>query len=791
MGITPSRRRRQGLAALLLLSLTTLLCSLPVHAGREIRIGIVTDGDAEIMRRATALFVDEILQLTAGEFDIVVDDAGLVSGEWSVDGVNAALGRLYAEPDIDLVLALGFVSSIVAARQQSFPKPTFAPMVLDSNLVDLPRKGETSGVRNLNYLTEEVRFIDDLQAFREVVGFRRLSMLLERSIYDAVPDLAERGVAMAASLGIELDYVLQDSAEDDLVARIPGDTEAVMLAALPRLDTAARTALVQGILERRLPSYSLVGTTPVANGILAATAPDSDWQRLARRNALNIQAVLLGESAGDQRVSFRHKRKLTINMETARSLGISPRFDVLSTATLLNEDSLEGVRNWSLASVALEARAANLDIQAGMAGLAAGAELETQAKSLLRPQFNTSLGVTRLNDDAAAVVAGQAAETTSRLQLGASQLLYSEAALASIQVAHHEQQGRVAAQRALELDTIQAASVGFLQVLKAQTAVNIRARSLELSRTNLDLARDRVQLGSSNASDVYRWESEVASARQALLQARATREQAMDSLNRLLHRPLEERFTTTPASLDDPSLLVSRNELVGLIDNQRALDAMGGIFIEEGFTNAPELAQIAASIAATERRLESGRKSYWSPELSLSGQVTHTLDEEEALMNSMEGENDWQIGLNLTLPLHTGGRRRSEVNQAVYTLHQLSLQRLATRDRIEQGVRANLHAVQASYASIDLAARAADAARKNLDLVQENYSSGTMSIITYLDARDASLNADQNATDAVYNFLIDLMNLQRASGAFDFFLDNASMDNMADRIRRKVMEGGE
>ena len=62
---------------------------------------------------------------------------------------------------------------------------------------------------------------------------------------------------------------------------------------------------------------------------------------------------------------------------------------------------------------------------------------------------------------------------------------------------------------------VQSATTGFLQVLKAQTAVDIRRRALELARTNLDLARDRVQLGSSSASGVYRRESEVASPNRA------------------------------------------------------------------------------------------------------------------------------------------------------------------------------------------------------------------------------------------------------------------------------------
>ena len=289
----------------------------------------------------------------------------------------------------------------------------------------------------------------------------------------------------------------------------------------------------------------------------ATTEPFGDSSLRSRRNALNFQAVLPGENAGDQGVAFQRKRRLTINMETAGRLGISPRFDVLSTATLLNEDTVAEGRRWSLSSVAKEALQANLSIRTGMAGLAADAEAEVVARSRPRPQVGTSLGVTQLNDDAAAVLAGGSAERTSTVQLQVSQLLYSESARAAVEVERHRQQARVAAQRALELDVVQSATTGFLQVLKAQTAVDIRRRALELARTNLDLARDRVQLGSSSASDVYRWESEVASARRALLTTRASREQAMDALNRLLH--LDDVAKVTLQGVQEEEIFVEHN----------------------------------------------------------------------------------------------------------------------------------------------------------------------------------------------------------------------------------------
>ena len=763
----------------------------PVASGAErVHVGIVVDGDGPHLQETVDLFTSEISELTAGEFDVRFDAAMTLDGKWSVAGVEDALRALHGNAGVDVVLALGFVSSTLAARMPEHPKPTFAPMALASDPASLPRSGKSSGVTNLNYLAAEVRYAEDLRAFREIVRFRKLALLMEKSVGDAVPELAQRGGELAADLGVELVFIFQESPTDDIVARIPGDADAVMLGPLPRMDRTGTTQLLEDLAARGLPSYSLIGTTPVRHGVLAAAAPDTDWIRLARRNALNVQAVLLGENAGDQSVAFQRKRRLAINMETAGRLGVSPRFDVLATATLINEDPVPEGPRWSLSSVAKEALKANLNIRAGMAGLAVDAERETEARSRLRPQVGTSLGVTQLNDDAASVRAGQAAERTSTAQLQLSQVLYSEAAGAAVEVEHHRQQARVAAQRALELDVIQSASTGFLQVLKAQTAVDIRRRALELARTNLDLARDRVRIGTSSASDVYRWESEVASARRALLATRASREQAMDALNRLLHRPIEERFSTEPASLTDPSLLVSRSNLVSLIDNQRAVDAMGAIFLAEGLANAPELRAIAANVAAAGRQVRSSRRSYWSPELSLSGQVGRVLGEHGRTMGSARGRNDWQLTLNLSLPLYLGGQRQSDIDRGVYTLHQLELQRLAEQHRIEQDVRFGLHAVQASYAAIDLAARAADAAHRNFALIQDGYSGGTVPIMGFLDARDAFLDADRAATDAVYDFLIDLMRLQRATGAFDFFLDAASMDAMAERIRRKVIGGG-
>ena len=71
-----------------------------------------------------------------------------------------------------------------------------------------------------------------------------------------------------------------------------------------------------------------------------------------------------------------------------------------------------------------------------------------------------------------------------------------------------------------------------------------------------------------------------------------------------------------------------------------------------------------------------------------------------------------------------------------------------------------------SYAGIRLAKDAAVAAKNNFDLIKDNYTNGTVSILVLLDAQSATLDANLNANISLYNFLIDLFEVERAIGRY-------------------------
>jgi len=110
-------------------------------------------------------------------------------------------------------------------------------------------------------------------------------------------------------------------------------------------------------------------------------------------------------------------------------------------------------------------------------------------------------------------------------------------------------------------------------------------------------------------------------------------------------------------------------------------------------------------------------------------------------------------------------------------------------ERLSQRILQSLNNTRASYPAINLSRDAVDAARRNLQLVTDSYVQGIKSIIDLLDAQNQALNAELDAANAVYNFLIDLMGVQRSLGTFVTFYPQEEGDKWLARAQEYIKEG--
>ena len=151
---------------------------------------------------------------------------------------------------------------------------------------------------------------------------------------------------------------------------------------------------------------------------------------------------------------------------------------------------------------------------------------------------------------------------------------------------------------------------------------------------------------------------------------------------------------------------------------------------------------------------------------------------------------DWSVAVQAAIPLFTGGARAAERARIEKELSGFRFERMSVAQRVEQRLRAAMHTAGASNAGIGLARQAAASARQNLELVSDAYAKGLVSIIDLLDAQNATFVADLTAANALYDFVLDLMEVERARGSFSFFGSPAEREDYFARLETYVEEHG-
>ena len=747
----------------------------------KVNVGIVADGPPQDHGWGKVvqshLFLKEILELTRGEFDVRFPKDKMVHGNWSPAGVRRAVNHLLADSGVDVILALGVIASHDVSQRPVLPKPVIAPFVIDRQLQGLPFFRGTSGVRNLNYLTLPHSFERAVEAFREILPFKHMALLVDQAVAEALPQLQIKIERAAKGTGIQITPIRVGTYVQSALTAIPPDTQAVLITPLLRLPLQEFNALVEGLISRKLPSFSLFGREEVERGLLACIAPETNTLRVARRVALNLHRILMGEDAGTFLISMPQGERLTINMATARAIQVWPTFRVLTEADLIHEEIHQADRSLSLYQVVRESVAMNLDLAAADRRVLAGIGEVNNARSALLPQISIGTRATVIDSDRAATSFGANPERTARTLGGLSQLLYSDKAWANFSVQEKTQLSREAERSQLRLDIIQNAAVAYLNVLRAKTSLRIQRDNLQLTRSNLELAKVRESVGSAARDEVFRWESEIANGRRAVLNAQAQMNQSRVALNRILYRPLEENFVTKEASLHDPLLFDDLNRLFAYIDNPQHFGIFRDFQVQEGLRASPEIERLDALIAGQQRTVLNAQRAYWAPDLSLQADVDQRFASGGAGQSApliglglQQDNTQWAVGLGLSFPLFSGGGKEATETKATEDLRRLRLEREATVGRVEERIRSSMFRAGASFPGIRLSREAAEAAQKNLDLVIDQYSRGAVDIIKLLNSQNATLTATESAANAVYEFLIDLMGIQRAVGKFDYFL---------------------
>ncbi len=774
-----------GAVVLLAATLTFALRS-PVRAADSpprplCRIAVVRDGPSDYFDTLARLVSQELEILAGDEYRFEFRAGPEFNAGWNAQNAPAMLDRALADPEVDLVLAAGILAAQAAARpERALPKPVISGFVQDPDAAGLPYSTNGYSTKtNFNFVVVPLRSLRDLEVFRRLTPFTNLAVIADGIIAEHLDNIAGQIREAAEHFEAAIKLVPAGDNAAEVLERLDPGADAVYLTPALRMPREEWRALIAGLNRRKLPTFSLMGYADVEAGALAGLSPEGS-ERLARRIALNIQQVLEGVPPEQLPVAMPVEEKLVINEATAQAIGFSPSIAAMTRHDFIGRQQARGAPLNMPAVLAL-ALANNVNLAIKQAELDGNRQERNQALSGLLPQAEGYGEYTRIDRDRAAGSMGMQARAETRAGIQFSQELYNDPLISQYRAARQSYAGMQAALEDTRLDVMAEAAESFLHYLQTEALLRIEDDNLQLTQSNLESAQARRQAGTAGPEEVFRWQAQAATQKARVIAASVDVDRARINLNQILGVDLTCQWQTDPIQPGAPGFFLLGGRLHDLLTDQDSLEDFEAFIVHYGRSHSPLLASLDRSIEAQRILAAQARRRFVLPDFSAGFNFGHVFDQDfegETMpgASSTADDDEWTFQLQARLPLFESGRQVFTVKRAQAQLGQLRRTRQRADQLTERNIRGALYAIFGSYPNMQLQETAADYSRRNLDVIREKYSRGTVSILDLLDAQNQSFTASQNAALAVYGFLQDIYNLQRAISWFEFSRSQAEKE---------------
>ncbi len=775
------------------LSIASLFAALPPPAraaeippARLCRIAVVKDGASVYFDELTRLIQKELAILTGDACRLVFRDDPEFNAGWQPQNIPAILDRALADPEVDLVLAAGILAAQAAARpDRVLPKPVISGFVQDPDAAGLPYNTNGFSTKtNFNFVVVPLRSLRDLEVFHELTSFTNLAVVADEIIAANLDNVAGqiREAAEHFQAGITLVPAADSAAA--VIGRIGPETDAVYLTPALRMPAPEWQALIAGLNRRKLPTFSLMGHADVELGALAGISPEGS-DRLARRIALNIQQILDGVPPEQLPVAMPVDEKLVINEATARAIGYSPSIAVMTAHEFIGRQKARtGGTPLNMSTVLTMALANNVNLAIKQAELDGSRQERNQALSSLLPQANGYGEYSRIDRDRAEASLGLQARAETRAGIQFTQELYNDPLISQYRAARQNYAGMRADFEDTRLDVLAEAAAAFLNFLQTEALLQIEDDNLRLTQSNLEAAQARRQAGTAGPEEVFRWQAQAATQKARVITAAADVDRARVSLNQILGVNLTCQWQTAPILPGAADFHLLGGRLDKLLTDQDSLEDFETFVVHYGRAHAPILQSLDRAIAAQQIMLSQAQRRFFLPDLSAGFNYGHVFDRElpDSAATGAAGsgptadDDEWTFALQANLPFFESGRQVFTVKRARAQLEQLRQTRKRADQLTERNIRSVMYALTSSYPNLQLQQTAADFSRRNLEVIRDKYARGAVSILDLLDAQNQSFTANQNATLAVYGYLRDVYDLQRAIAWFEWTGSEAEKD---------------
>ncbi|OLQ87083.1 outer membrane channel protein TolC [Vibrio panuliri] len=389
-------------------------------------------------------------------------------------------------------------------------------------------------------------------------------------------------------------------------------------------------------------------------------------------------------------------------------------------------------------------------------------EAINQSRADLLPQISLNAGynLTRGDTDLDDSALGEKSNDKNALTAGVSfsQELYDRSSWVTLDIAEMSARQRDSAYAASQQALILRVSQAYFDVLRAQdTLVFVQAEKAAVGR-QLEQTKQRFEVGLSAITDVHDAQAQY----DAVL---ADEVLAQNSLTNS-YEGLREITGQEHANLD-------------VLDTNRFSASKTAESIDQMLKEAQQKnlnllsSRIAQDIAKEQISLAS---SGHLPSLTLDGGYQYTdlgstpdgfNQDLGRNTNSDSTTNDFNIGVNLSVPLYLGGKVNSATKEAEFGYVAASQQLEATYRSVVKDVRAFNNNISASIGALRAYEQTVVSAQSALEATEAGFDVGTRTIVDVLDSTRRLYDANKNLSNARYDYIISVLQLRQAVGSLN------------------------
>jgi len=289
--------------------------------------------------------------------------------------------------------------------------------------------------------------------------------------------------------------------------------------------------------------------------------------------------------------------------------------------------------------------------------------------------------------------------------------------------------------------------------LLAQSRMQVEKKNYELNEQFLDMANKLAQKDSSKMADVTSARFNYNVARVRFLQAKNDFDNARINLSNAMYveTPYEYKLqnTDTYSYAND---FIDREATKEFIPENLPFDEKNAINI--AYKNSPDLKVLVATYKAMEQALNYVKRMYL-PDLVASGGYGYYNN------NHVKGDNSLQVGVSLNSSVNLMNLRHS-IKSADAQLNIADNEIVLFKKNLNFRVQRALTDLHKAELEFPIAQVAVANAYSHLKIVMANYEKGSENYVALQTARTSYQNSLNNYIDALYNYNLALINVERA-----------------------------